>query len=154
MVEKVVRVAAIPNAGKMQVPDFQNEDGVLRSLVRDETIGHVWDVASRNEPIGSSQFSMERSRVPFYLGSLNRSRAANILDYEYWDDVSVDELRDSGQGGDHALDAEVTLKLSQAYPLTVPMHTAFYAADEVRLAVETTIENHYPLYLKDPNVNW
>ena len=40
----------------------------------------------------------------------------------------------------------------QDYPLWVPMHRTFYAADEVTLAGESGIENHYPLYVDD--LNW
>ena len=47
------------------------------------------------------------------------------------------------------LDGTLEVRVQQDFPLRMPMHGAFYAADSVRLQGECTIDNHYQLYLDD-----
>jgi len=137
MVRKVVRVAAIPNAGRLIEPAYENVNAALRRQVAQETPGAVWDFALRATP-SSTQAEIEAARIPEYLDSPNAGRARFILDYKRWDDLAVDF---SGGG------AAVEIDVRQPYPLTFPMHRTFYAADTVDLAGENRLENHYPLYL-------
>ena len=61
MVEKTIRVGAIPNAGVMVNPGYQG--GPAR------------------------EHAMEKARIPLYLGGENWGRLGAILDYKEWDSI-------------------------------------------------------------------
>jgi len=146
MVRKSVRVAAIPNAGKLIEPPFLNENPALRAEVATLRPGELWDSTLAADP-ASAQARLEKARIPEYLGSENWPRARWLLDYEDWDTVSVGQVSAvGGSGGDVGV---VQFKVVQDYPLRVPFHRAFYAADEVRLQGRSDLEEHYRLYLED-----
>ena len=63
MVEKIVRVGAIPNAGRLINP-----------------------VVSGGP---ATQSDVEMARIPLYLGGENRGRLTGILDYDHWDSINV-----------------------------------------------------------------
>lgn len=138
MVHKVVRVAAIPNAGRLLNPAVERAPG-LAALWGAATPGLLWDYALRASP-GSPQFELERSRVPLYLAAENGGELAAILDYERWDDLRYTVVESSA--------AEVRADTRQDLPLTLPFHRAFYAADEVTLDGRADLENHAALYLE------
>ena len=138
MVHKVVRVAAIPNAGRLLNPAVERAPG-LAALWGAATPGLLWDYALRASP-GSPQFELERSRVPLYLAAENGGELAAILDYERWDDLRYTVVESSA--------AEVRADTRQDLPLTLPFHRAFYADDEVTLDGRADLENHAALYLE------
>lgn len=144
MVDKVVDVATIPNAGRMLVPPFENTQDGLRAMVDAGHPGRLWDFALRSTP-GSRQTGLERARIPEYLNAENRARARFILDYEDWDRIGYWTHGGESGGGDDQLHIHVY----QDYRLWVPMHRTFYAADDVELVADAYIENHYPLYIED-----
>lgn len=147
MVSKVIRAAAIPNAGAMVTPQ-KPEGSAGGAAWGDYTPGEAWAIGLASRP-GSPQLNLERSRIPLFLGSQRWGEMAAILDYERWDDVRY------GQGA--AAPELVRMHTHQDYPLNYPFARAFYAADEVRLDsagdendVYVTRDQHYPLYLEVP----
>jgi len=146
MVRKSVRVAAIPNAGRLTEPPFLNENPALRAEVATLRPGDLWDSLLAADPV-SEQAGLEKARIPEYLGSENWPRAGWLLDYEDWDTVNVGQSTTvGGSGGQFGI---VQFRVWQDYPLRMPFHRAFYADDEVRLQGRADLEEHYRLYLED-----
>ena len=77
MVDKVCRVAAIPNAGRLLQPPVTSEDVLLREMVDKLEPGTVWDISMRSSPV-SVQYYLERSRIPEYLSDLSAVAMAVI----------------------------------------------------------------------------
>jgi len=150
MVAKCLRVAAIANAREMVSPPFVREDTTLRDMVATLRPGELWSAVLGAVPV-SEQYGIERARIPEYLGAENYPRSLQILDYEDWNSIYITD------SGSQPVDPEdpdsmnpvLHFGVSQNYRLWVPMHRAFYAADNVRIAGESYLENHYPLYLED-----
>jgi hypothetical protein len=141
MVEKCVRVAAIPNAGKMTEPGFVNDNPALRQMVQDMRPGDLWTSTLRSHP-NSGQYTIEEARIPFYMASVNRARSEYLLDYADWNTVHF-----STPG--LTQDDTIHMTVSQDYPLKSILHRTFYADDTVTLEGESYLENHYPLYIDD-----
>ncbi len=143
MVEKVVRVATIPNAGLMLAPAYTNEAPALQASLANDSAGVLWDkVLGGNLWPLFIQVGLEIARVPVYLGTQNEWQAQNILDYAEWDSIDVD--MDGGP-----LAPLLTVHVSQLYPMQVPGSSSFYADGQVPLQGTAEIENHYPLYLDE-----
>jgi len=144
MVTKVAQVAAIPNAGRMLEPVYDNDAPDLRAAIATERAGTVWDRVLSGEDLWPSfaQARLEIARIPEYLAAANHGRARYVLDYEDWDTVRI--LSD-GSASDTLLD----IRVAQDYPMKVPVSGSFYADGEVPLVGESAIENHFPLYLED-----
>ncbi len=147
MVYKVVRAAAIPNAGRMTEPAVQRGGG-LAAVVADPQpgrVGRLWNLALRSEP-ASPQYQIEQSRIPLYLGATRWGDLPAILDYENWDDIRYTE----GPGS-----SELVLSATrQRYELRWPFVRSFYAANRVNLESGVGSEyvvrdKHYPLYLQE-----
>lgn len=152
MIAKVTRAAAIPNSGKLLEPVLDYSDPFLQSAASSLRPGSLWGW-SLSAPPSMMQYSVERARIPEYLEARNHMDAAMVLDYECWSlsnviNVAVDSGMMSGSDGSgftpmiHAL-------ASQAYPLRIPLHRAFFNGDEVDLVGEASLENHYLLYIDD-----
>ena len=149
MVYKVVRAAAIPNAGKMTTPAYDPAGSAGGDWWGTATPGEAWVRASAPGVPASAQYEIERSRIPDYLGTTRWSELEGILDYERWDDIHYGEAL--------ATEDFVELSTSQRYPLVFPFARAYYAADTVRLASgdphhneNIQRERHAPLYLDVP----
>lgn len=138
MVHKVVRIASIPNAGRMVSPAFQNNNG-LAGPISTWTPGAVWDLALGSRPV-SSQYGLEQSRIPLYLAAVHWGELAPILDYERWEDIQHSQT-DPAPG-------LTRVEVRHDLPLVFPFHRAFYAGDEVRQQSSQTMDSHYPLYLQ------
>ena len=136
MIYKVARVANIPNAGRMETPDFERNTGGAWGDLRP---GTAWDVALRATP-GSPQYAIERSRIPLYLSAEHGGMLAAILDYEDWDGLRWFVGRPS--------DLAISMDTRQEVPLRTPFHRAYYAADEVTLEGTAILEDHAALYLE------
>lgn len=136
MIHKVVRVANIPNAGAMETPELVRNTGGAWGDLRP---GEAWDTALRATP-GSPQYELERSRIPLYLAAEHGGQLPAILDYADWD-----ELRYSVS---QPADPSIRVDTRQEIPLNLPFHRAYYAADEVTLEGEATLEYHSSLYLE------
>ena len=143
MVEKVVRVAAIPNAGRLLEPVLVRQPN---PPPLSGTPGESWDFSLRAQP-ASPQIPVERARIPLYLGGDNWGRLPGILDYEYWNTGTDNRgaigfiMHDSGSPG-------LGLHTSQEVPLWTPLHRLIYDGDTFPLGGDAVLENHYPLYLR------
>jgi hypothetical protein len=135
MVEKVIRVAAIPNAGRIVEPVV---DPAPTPAPLAGSPGTAWDFALRAQPV-SPQYAVERARIPLYLGGENQGRLDGILDYENWDSINyaIQDARGIGLG----------VRTGQEVPLWTPLHQLIYDGDTFPLGGDAILENHYPLYL-------
>ena len=154
MVTKVMRVAAIPNAGRMLQPEETFVDAPLRQAVDTLGPGALWDWALAATP-DASRAVFERARIPDYLASENSARASYILDYERWDDIDGSGL---GGGAGGTLGHWMRIRLEQEYPLSILVRglydwvgvlTPQLDSGTLTLRGEYEIEGHYPLYLDD-----
>jgi len=159
MVSKVAHVAAIPNAGRMLVPDIDASDPVLLELVTERTPGVLWDTVLTEEdatlgPITprTLQADVEMSRIPDYLYSVNWPTARRILDYQNWDPTEPNGIR-VDLPVSAGIDSLLTVTISQRVPMRIPLHRTFYAPedDNVHMEATTRIEKHYDLYIDDHN---
>lgn len=149
MVDKCVRAAAIPNAGKLIEPSFINDDVALQSQINSLKPGPFWDWALKAVP-PSLQYAIEEPRIPSYLGSDNPAQAEFILDYENWDTVHYS----AGQvwipvDTAGTLAPMVHVGVQQDFPLTMPLRKIFYSDDYVHLKANAYLEGHYPIYVDD-----
>lgn len=147
MVHKVVRAAAIPNAGRMIEPDVDRDPAAALRWGASRP-GELWDFALRDHP-DSPQYEVESSRIPLYLGAENWGWLSGILDYEDWSTIWHTLLEWPGAN-------LVTSRTGQTIPLRdralFTFHRTFYAADTVSLRPgQVTMDDHYPLYLDDGN---
>ena len=170
MCDKVMRVAAIPNAGKMTMPDDASfEEAALRAArAQSESEGEFWDWSLAVSP-SSQQGEFERARIPDYLASENSARASYILDYDKWDTIHGSGL---GGGLGASLDDDIIeVDAKQRFTFDI-MFEAMYdwvgltewlarnkerkgidkgkdVPYEVLLKGKYEIENHYRTYLDD-----
>ena len=143
MVYKAIRVAAIPNAGRMTAPaEFRNNDLTLQAMLATLSPGELWDTVLQRAVPSSLQLDIKTARIPEYMLSVNYARSGYILNYEDWDTINWHIPHQSSS-------SIIEIDVSQQYPLRLPFHRAFYAADSVDLHGVSAIENHYPLYLDD-----
>lgn len=156
MCEKVMRAAAIPASGRMLEPsDAGDFDGDLSEAVADKSGGALWDWAVKTPP-GTARADFELARIPDYLASENNERAANILDYDGWPDISASGL--GGRAGTPLGDS-VSVEVRKRHPLSifVAMLNDWVGIgpggsdgpDELTLKGGFEMESHYPLYLDD-----
>ena len=153
MVRKCIYAALIPNSGRLREPAFENVNGPLRDMTARLAPGVLWDRLLGITP-ASAQYNLERTRIPDFLGSENEAQSRAVLDYERWQDRSINYTASAiteGPDGAIVVNGEIEMTVEQELPLTVPLHRAFYAADTVRLRSESWIENHFPLYIDDEN---
>jgi hypothetical protein len=160
MCEKVMRVAAIPTAGKMIEPQVQGHfDSALANAVANKKGGGLWDWSLGSIPI-SERGQLEAARIPDYLGSENNERAEYILDYEGWDNIHASGLG-GGTASPTADENTLTVTVRQKYPLSIFVRmlndwVGYIAGgtkgkEELSLEGSFNIESHYPLYLNDEN---
>lgn len=149
MVEKAVRVAAIPNAGRMTLPDIPNEDALLRDWLANAPAGIVWDRALQNGGEPTAIHEIERVRIPAYMASPDWSRAYGVLDYEHWNSVrgAIPGMMQDA--------APIEVRVHQIMDLRrlfgAALYHAFYARDTLELEGSSRLEAHYPLYIEDRN---
>ncbi|MBM4162952.1 MAG: hypothetical protein FJ222_00670 [Lentisphaerae bacterium] len=152
MVHKAMRVAAIPNAGRLLVPNdiVVDDDPILNGSWRLMTPGEVWDMALTSTPT-SPKVGIELARIPDYLYSPWQEWAEAILDYERWDDVSLyyTGVWDSG------VSATIRARVRQPLDMLVSVVRGGGGildgreAETLNLEGSADIENHYSLYLDD-----
>ncbi len=139
MCGKVIRVAAIPNAGRLLEPVVDRPPNPAQFS---GTPGTAWDYALAAQPV-SPQYAVERDRIPIYLGGETAGRLPGILDYEYWNGGEGGiwfRLNDLGGAG-------LGVHTAQEVPLWTPLHRLIYDSDTIALGGDAIIESHYPLYL-------
>ncbi|NLL84179.1 MAG: hypothetical protein GX230_08085 [Lentisphaerae bacterium] len=150
MVNKSMRVAAIPVAGRMLEPaDLPaGNDPILNHTLATMTPGEVWDMALHSAPV-SPKIAVESARIPDYLAAIHHSEARGILDYDQWEEIVYHE------GG-----AGTTIRVAVRKPLDMLVSVISGAAgildgrrrvETLRLEGQAEIETHYSLYLEDLN---
>ncbi len=154
MCTKVMRVAAIPNAGKMLEPAYASfTDAELSGALASKRPGELWNW-SLTASTRSERAETEASRIPDYLASEHDERARYILDYEGWDDLRASGLGGGAPSGSDTLE----VKVSQKLPLGIAVKALCDWVDVVSPSMErgymligggSEIENHYSLYLDD-----
>ena len=139
MMEKVSQVAAIPNAGPLLNPEVPAPANPQQWATA--TPGQLIDESLEPGPTYSPQADLEISRIPLYLAAQNGGQLAAILDYRDWDSVQYPQLSYPGPNS-------LQIRILQNYPLSYPLHRAYYADDEVSLLGEAVMEDHAVLYLQ------
>ncbi len=154
MCTKVMRVAAIPNAGRMTEPSYASfTDAELRSALATKSPGELWDWSLTANP-RSDRGGTEAARIPDYLASEHEERARYILDYEGWNNIHA-----IGLGGDaSAASGTLEVKVRQKMPIDIAVKalcdwvgvlSPALDRGHMTLAGRCAIENHYSLYLED-----
>lgn len=155
MVQKAVRVAAIPVSGKMTMPGNLPPDPGRQALADARTPGRAWDMALRSAP--QSQIAqLENALIPEYLSTEHSNQARQVLDYECWEcgdarqlDVDVREPSGLSTGG------TVEYKVSRTFDLLIAWIDLFRGVPSrtepgtVRVEGSYEIESHYNYYLDD-----
>ena len=115
MAFKAMRVASIPNSGRMIEPEFIPLDD-RSPLGVDPTPGSAFDRAFRSRPRASERAQFERLRIPFYLAAENHGRADFELNYAEWERGSFQHTESGSVFGGGVLRSNVR----QDFPLTMP----------------------------------
>ena len=160
MVEKTMRVAAIPNAGPLTYPVVSTLDPALDRALATLSPGALWDFALHSAS-RSPTIDTELARIPEYLASYNAPRAGNVLDYEKWDTIPPPVFT-IGPGVVLGPDVGtlITAHVQQPHDLLVALG-ALATGDldalrappgQILLTGHYGIEDHYSLYLDD--LNW
>ena len=152
MVQKTMRVAAIPNAGTLTEPVISQVDPVLVSALATMNPGALWDMALVNSP-RSPIVSTELTRIPDYLTNEGETSAQNILDYSDWNTITCGQsmMLNSGNAGTLTVQVQQPheLLLSLEWVLTGDLQFSAHSITNITLSRSYTIEAHYPLYLDD-----
>jgi hypothetical protein len=156
MVEKTMRVAAIPNAGRLLVPEVAGGASALDTALATMGPGALWDFALQSTPRAAT-LDTELARIPEYLASQNSERAANILDYDNWSTVANTITTSAGIVLDPTAAGTFTVRTRQSHELLMALQALWDGnlealttnAGSITLIGRYDIEAHYPLYLDD-----
>jgi hypothetical protein len=156
MVRKSARVAAIPACGKRITPAYAGVDPAITEALSLNRVGDIWDLALHSST-RSPGSRLELARLSAYMDSVNDPTASNILDYELWDELSVDIEEPANIDGMAA--GQLRVSVRQRHPLLISLEPMAEgelqsAKEDETLALEGfyDIESNYPLYLE--NANW
>jgi len=151
MAFKAMRVASIPNSGRMLEPAFTPLQAST-PFGGNPSPGAAWDAAMTAVPGMSERAALERVRVPAYLASDNHARAGYVLNYAEWERGSLREReRASGFGS-----GTLRYRVEQDFPLTMPFSSFVFPfartdADgngRVAISGEAEAGQHASLYLE------
>ncbi len=151
MAAKAMRVAAIPNSGKMIEPVFQPLQNNSPFGVNPSP-GDAWDLAFTANPGVSERAAFERVRIPAYLASENSGRASYVLNYEEWDRGSFSCTEQGSVFGNDT----IRMRVSQDFPLKMPLNKFVFPFSRtdangdgrITLAGESEAGEHCGLYLE------
>jgi hypothetical protein len=143
MVQKCIMVGLIPVAGHRILPDDEVVFDDLRSALANESLGYTWDLALTHTAT-PLRHRAEFTRIPDFLASnsVDDGRAV-YLDFADWDGIDYN----ANAPVPNAAFVHVTAEYD--YPLRVPLHRTFVAADSVRVFGESYLENHFESYMDD-----
>jgi hypothetical protein len=162
MVEKTMRVAAIPNAGRLVEPAISTADPTLANALATLEPGQVWDYALQSSP-RSAAIDIELARIPEYLASRTWSESQTILDYENWNSIQHDTIGlSAGIALTNSAAGTITMRVRQRHDLLLALAdlmqgeignplVAPTGTNSITLIGRYDIEAHYPLYLEDRN---
>lgn len=151
MALKAMRVASIPNSGRMIEPVY--DELVLASLFgRRPSPGRAIDIALGADAGVSPRAVFERVRVPAYLASENHGRASHVLNYEEWQRGSFSHNERASMLGQ----GTIRMLVEQEFPLRMPLNRFLFPLaprDEfgdgrVRLSGESESGDHAQFYLE------
>lgn len=91
----------------------------------------------------TAQRNLERGRIPLYLAEDHYWRLSAILDYTNWPELRYNVVDLDGP--------QVDCRVLLDFPVQTPVFRAFYRDDSVPLSGTVTLDNHYPLYLYNPD---
>lgn len=140
MVHKVVRVATIPNAGKINYPNVPPRTAAPPATAGSASVALAWNNALASDPT-SPQTGIELSSIPLFLGADRVGELSSFLDYEDWDTVSRPIVSRNADG-------TLTVRTRQAFPLRFPMLDLFYDDDNFPVRSEAVYPDHAALYLE------
>ena len=152
MVDKTIRVAAIPVAGRLTQPTYTSNPYAIIPTTANK-IGGAWTVALTNMP-NSAQVQIEQEAIPLYLAAVNPGQLPGILNYEL---DYLDQWGQTKQTVDFAgvVTRSITVsgdlvevRVDHRFPLNFPFHQAFFDGDVDPMEGKATVDNHYPLYLE------
>ena len=151
MAFKAMRVASIPNSGRMLEPAFTPLQAST-PYGGNPSPGAAWDAAMTAVPGMSERAALERVRVPAYLASDNHARAGYVLDYAEWQRGSFQESERASAFGMGTL----RYRVEQDFPLTMPFSPFVFPfarpdADgngRVAISGEAEAGQHASLYLE------
>ena len=116
-------------------------DFMVYKTMRVATIVNAGTMLEPMEHAGpAAQRALERGRIPLYMGARWYHELPSILNYDDWNTITYSLI----EGGDPSF---VFCRVSQRFPLRTALHRLFYAADTITLRGESSMENHYPMYL-------
>lgn len=141
MIDKVVRAATIPTAGRITNPVYNHVSNFPAWRENGNTISDLWNRALYSGVSGTAQSGIEVYRIPMYLGANSYGELGGILDYEDWDTVDYPRVRVTSSRM-----ARVTV--GQDFPLKFPLHRAFYADDEMRFQSQAEAGHYAEAYLE------
>ncbi len=151
MVQKAMRVAAIPNAGTLTQPAVDKTDWSLVKALATKGPGRLWDFALRSTS-QSPTLGIELARVPFYLESDNQPDADETLNYDRWDSITLDASPIPNNAN------SLTALVKQPHGLLAGLESLAAGkldpsdnTTNLQLSASYTIEAHYSLYLNDKN---
>ena len=155
MMLKSARVASIPAAGRRIVPAYAGVDPAITAALQQNRIGDIWDLALHSNT-RSPGTMLERGRIPEYMGTVNNPTAEHLLDYELWDELSVD--LDEGLSLDGTTPSHLEVNVRMRHPLLLSLSALIDGElrdpeenEDIAIRGFYTIENHYPLYIEDAN---
>lgn len=152
MVEKTMRVAAIPDAGTLTQPVLDLTDHSLVNALATKGPGRLWDFALRSTS-QTPTLAIELARLPFYLDSANNPDADEALNYDRWDSITL--VASPIANNANSLTALVQMPHGLLAGLDSLAEGRLDSSDtstNLQLSASYTIEAHYPLYLND--MNW
>ena len=139
MLYKVVNVATIPNAGRMENPTPTSIS--LPSYSTDRAMASYWNSALANDNPGNPQTALEISSIPLYLGTDSWGGLPGVLDYEDWDTVRHPYVFGDGEGA-------LQVSVRQDFPMDIPLRRAFYRDDDVRVERNATHGDFGAIFLQ------
>lgn len=139
MVHKVVRVATIPNAGRMTTP--QGIPAGNWTTWQTYRAGTAFETAVASNPRSAQYQTIEQFNIPLYLGGQYYAQLPGILDYEDWDTVQ-------GPGYTGTPGFTIGVTVHQDYPLRMPFVRAYSDGDDIRINAEARLADHAELYLQ------
>jgi len=138
MLYKVVNIATIPNAGRMENP---NPGTIPLGYVPGRIKASYWNDALANDNPYNPQTELEISSIPLYLGTDSWGGLPGVLDYEDWDTVRQPYTFADGEGA-------LQVSVRQDFPLDIPLRRAFYRDDEVRVERSATNGDFGAIFLQ------
>lgn len=155
MVEKFIRVASIPVAGRLIQPSYESNPYSIIPETPNK-VGGAWNVATRSKARGT-QAEIETNAIPLYLNSRNWGEAQGYLNYEldYLDqwgekNTSIPFIYVVSKIMTEFPNGMVEMRVRHLFPLNFPFHHAIPGLEgDVKVVEgEALIDNHYPLYLE------